>query len=116
MIKGSEMLKQVYDELEEIKSEYSKIAEAVPEFKQFSLEEYTRYKTLTISRIFYVTIHGVEDRIMVPLADMFNHHYERLGETRWCYDNQTDDFVVNAEKLIPKGDPICEHYGSLMGI
>ena len=111
MIKGSEMLKQVYDELEEIKSEYSKIAEAVPEFKQFSLEEYTRYKTLTISRIFYVTIHGVEDRIMVPLADMFNHHYERLGETRWCYDNQTDDFVVNAEKLIPKGDPICEHYG-----
>eukprot|EP00826_Nyctotherus_ovalis_P026086 TRINITY_DN2035_c0_g1_i16.p1 TRINITY_DN2035_c0_g1~~TRINITY_DN2035_c0_g1_i16.p1 ORF type:complete len:276 (+),score=56.25 TRINITY_DN2035_c0_g1_i16:73-900(+) len=46
-----------------------------------------------------------------PLADMFNHHYERLGETHWRYDNEEDSFIVSAEKLIPKGDPICEHYG-----
>jgi len=111
LLKGSVMESHIDDEIEEMKEEYNKITEAVPEFKEFTLDEYIKNKTLIISRIFYVTMHGVIDRIMVPLADMFNHHYERLGDTRWRYDNEEDSFVVSAEKAIPKGDPICEHYG-----
>jgi len=111
LLRGSIMISHIDDEIEEIEQEYKKIVEAVPEFKQFTLEEYMKNKTLIISRIFYVTMHGVVDRIMVPLADMFNHHYERLGETHWRYDDKEDAFVVSAEKVIPKGDPICEHYG-----
>ncbi len=68
MLKGSPMADHVASEVKEIQEEYKTIVAAVPEFKQFSLEEYMRNKTLVISRIFFVKIHGANDRIMVPLA------------------------------------------------
>lgn len=37
-----------------------------------------KIKTLVISRIFYVTIDNKEDRIIVPYADLFNHHYDKV--------------------------------------
>eukprot|EP00826_Nyctotherus_ovalis_P025624 TRINITY_DN1987_c0_g1_i5.p1 TRINITY_DN1987_c0_g1~~TRINITY_DN1987_c0_g1_i5.p1 ORF type:complete len:565 (+),score=157.58 TRINITY_DN1987_c0_g1_i5:256-1950(+) len=111
LLQGSVMNSHIDDEIEEVRQEYTKIVQAVPEFKLFTLDEYMRNKTLIISRIFYVTIHNVVDRIMVPLADMFNHHYERLGDTHWRYVDKEEAFVVSAEKTIHKGDPICEHYG-----
>jgi len=111
MLTGCPILEHINDEIEEIKEEYTKILDAVPEFKEFTFEEYMYNKTLVISRIFYVTMHGQEERIMVPLADMFNHHYDRVGETYWQYDDKDDAFVVQAVKPIKSGDPICENYG-----
>ena len=67
-LQGSPMLKHIDSEIKEIKDEYELIVAAVPEFKQFSFEEYIRNKTLVISRIFFVKIRGVTERIMVPLA------------------------------------------------
>eukprot|EP01022_Parablepharisma_sp_SALTPOND_P026613 TRINITY_DN64487_c1_g1_i1.p1 TRINITY_DN64487_c1_g1~~TRINITY_DN64487_c1_g1_i1.p1 ORF type:complete len:635 (-),score=66.34 TRINITY_DN64487_c1_g1_i1:833-2737(-) len=68
MLKGSPMYDQIKSEIAETKEEYKKIVAAVPEFKKFPFEAYLRNKTLTISRIFYVTINGVVENIMVPLA------------------------------------------------
>ena len=111
LLKGSPIMEQIHDEFAEIEEEYNQIVEEVPEFKEFTLEEYAKNKTLVISRIFYVTVHGKIERIMVPLADMFNHHFDRLGETYWQYDDKDDAFIVQAQKPISIGDPICESYG-----
>jgi hypothetical protein len=54
--------------MEQLKEEYHRIITSVPEFKMFTQEEYIRNKILVISRIFYVKINGVTERIMVPLA------------------------------------------------
>jgi len=67
-LQGSPMLKHIDSEIKEIKDEYDQIVAAVPKFKQFTFEEYIRNKTLVISRIFFVKIRGVTERIMVPLA------------------------------------------------
>lgn len=68
LLKGTPMLEHIESELEQIKEEYKRIITAVPEFKEFSEEEYIKNKILVISRIFYVKINGVIERIMVPLA------------------------------------------------
>eukprot|EP00826_Nyctotherus_ovalis_P023192 TRINITY_DN17842_c0_g1_i3.p1 TRINITY_DN17842_c0_g1~~TRINITY_DN17842_c0_g1_i3.p1 ORF type:complete len:353 (-),score=107.19 TRINITY_DN17842_c0_g1_i3:105-1163(-) len=111
LLAGAEMLEHVEEEIEEVTEEYEAIVSAVPEFKEYSLEEYVKNKTLVISRIFYVKMNGVIERVMVPLADMFNHHYERVGETSWCYNDKEEAFTVSAVKPIAAGDAIYEHYG-----
>ena len=73
LLKGSPILAHIDSEIQEIKDEYEKIVSAVPEFTKFSFDEYMRNKTLVISRIFFVKIHGVDDRIMVPLAGILRY-------------------------------------------
>jgi len=29
---------------------------------------------------------------------MFNHHYDKVGQTYWQYNNTEDAFVVNARR------------------
>ena len=106
MLKGSPMLEHIVSEYEEIKAEYEKVARAVPEFRKFTLDEYMKNKMLAISRIFFVKMHGVDDRIMVPLADMFNHHYEKVGQTQWRYEDKKEAFIVDAKRNIPIGDAV----------
>jgi len=106
MLEGSAMLSQIESEIEEIKNEYERIATVVPEIRKFTVEEYMRNKTLVISRIFFVNIHGTPERIMVPFADMFNHHYDKIGQTSWKYDNSSDSFVVTAKRDIPASEAV----------
>ena len=73
LLKGTPMVEHMASEISQIKEEYERMIAAVPEFKQFSLEEYMRNKVLVISRIFYVKMHNVTERIMVPLAGIPIH-------------------------------------------
>jgi len=41
---------------------------------------------------------------------MFNHHYDRVGETFWQYNEKNECFVVNAQKEIKAGDPVKLFY------
>jgi len=68
LLVGSPIMDQIASEIREIREEYDRIVSAVPQFKKFSFDEYIKNKTLVISRIFFVKIHGNNDRIMVPLA------------------------------------------------
>jgi len=40
---------------------------------------------------------------------MFNHYYERIGETYWKYSESENAFIVTAQKNIPIGDPVFFH-------
>ena len=104
------MIYQIESETQEITEEYNTLIKVVPEFKKFSLEKYLHNKMLVISRIFFVKIHGIDDRIMVPFADMFNHHYKKIGQTFWKYDDKSDSFVVTAKHPIPSGDAVFSSY------
>ena len=37
---------------------------------------------------------------------MFNHHYDKLGQTYWQYKDSDEAFVVNAQRDIPFGDAV----------
>jgi hypothetical protein len=37
---------------------------------------------------------------------MFNHHYEKVGQTYWKYEDKDDSFVVTAQRDIPLGDAV----------
>jgi len=72
LLKGSPMYDQISSDTKDAQIEYNKLCELVPEFKQFSFEDYLKNKTLVTSRIFYVSINNSTDRIMVPLAGIFS--------------------------------------------
>eukprot|EP00826_Nyctotherus_ovalis_P024906 TRINITY_DN1921_c0_g1_i14.p1 TRINITY_DN1921_c0_g1~~TRINITY_DN1921_c0_g1_i14.p1 ORF type:complete len:238 (-),score=72.56 TRINITY_DN1921_c0_g1_i14:848-1561(-) len=68
LLEGTPMVDHIASEYRTLSEEYARLVEAIPEFKEFTEEEYIRNKILVVSRIFYVTLEGVGERIMVPLA------------------------------------------------
>lgn len=40
---------------------------------------------------------------------MFNHHYEKVGETYWQFSEEENAFVVKAQRRIEKGDAVIFH-------
>jgi len=106
MLEGSPMIQHIKEELLEIAEEYNKICNEVPEMAKFSCFEYQKMKTLVISRVFYTEVNGVADRIMVPLCDMFNFHYELGDQTYWEYFPDTKEFKVKSQRRIPRGETI----------
>ena len=37
---------------------------------------------------------------------MFNHYYDKVGQTYWQYVEGQKEFVVRAQKPIPQGEPV----------
>jgi len=37
---------------------------------------------------------------------MFNHHYDKVGQTYWKYEDSTNSFNVRAERTIPINDAV----------
>lgn len=62
---------------------------------------------LLCSRNFYC-FNAPDPRLVVPLADMFNHHIEKTWQTTWHYDSDMKTFVVTAREDIPRGEAVCK--------
>eukprot|EP00826_Nyctotherus_ovalis_P057522 TRINITY_DN7872_c0_g4_i1.p1 TRINITY_DN7872_c0_g4~~TRINITY_DN7872_c0_g4_i1.p1 ORF type:complete len:274 (+),score=96.76 TRINITY_DN7872_c0_g4_i1:430-1251(+) len=106
MLHGSVILEDAEEEMRRMREEYENVAAVAPGFKKFTVEEYVRNKVLIKSRALKMKIDGIECKAIVPLADMFNYHYEKLGQTSWKFDQASDCFVVNAERDISLGDSV----------
>jgi histone-lysine N-methyltransferase SETD3 len=61
------------------------ICKEVPDFAQFTLDEYKEVRMLVSSRIFGITVNGVKTDGFVPLADMLNHR--RPKQSTWYFDD-----------------------------
>lgn len=116
LLRGSPMYEQIDNEVGQIREEYEKIVKAVPEYAKFPFEAYLRHKVLVTSRIFFATVDDKTEHMMVPLAgsvkdnlDMFNHHYEKVGQTYWKYAKSEEAFTVRAQQDIPVGEPVHCH-------
>ena len=108
-LKGSPFLEQVHEKLEDIKVDYDLICKEVPDFMQFTLNEYKEARMIVSSRIFGITVNGVKTDGFVPLADMLNH--KRPKQTTWYYCDQRQGFIIEASDDIPRGEQVYDSYG-----
>ena len=108
-LKGSPFLDQIYEKIQDIKIDYDLICSLVPDFKQFSLQEYSEVRMMVSSRIFGITVNGVKTDGFVPYADMLNHRRPR--QTTWYYSDEREGFVIEACDDIERGAQVYDSYG-----
>lgn len=108
-LEGSAMQNVITDKIRDIQTDYNMITTEVPEFKQFSLKEYSEMRMMVCSRIFGITIEGVKTDGFVAYADMLNH--QRPKETQWSYTDDREGFIIEAQEDIKRGQQVYDSYG-----
>ena len=107
--KGSPFLAQIIEKKKDMKSDYLKLCEHLPDFKQFSYLKYCQARLLISSRIFGISINDVKTDVLAPFADLLNH--KRPRQTQWYYDDDLESFVIQATEDIKEGSEIFDSYG-----
>ncbi len=115
---------QVEEKIADIARDYQTITKAVPEFAQFSLQEFSQVRMLVSSRIFGISIRKCKTDALVPLAgkflspnhvpiktcvDMLNH--KRPQQTAWEYKDPRGAFVIESKEEIRRGEQVYDSYG-----
>ena len=108
-LKGSPFLSQILEKKEDMKSDYNKICEYLPDFKQFSYLKFVEARVLISSRIFGIAINENKTDVLAPFADLLNH--KRPRQTQWYYDDNLQSFVIQATENIKEGSEIFDSYG-----
>ena len=81
----------------------------MPDFRQFSLKEYSEMRMMVCSRIFGISIDGVKTDGFVAYADMLNHRLPK--ETQWSYCDEREGFIIEATDDIKRGQQVYDSYG-----
>lgn len=108
-LEGSYILTQIADRKRNIKADYEDICRVAPEFKDFSLEEFSWARMMVASRNFGITIGEVKTDALVPLADMLNHYRPR--ETKWQFENAANAFTITSLERLSAGHQVFDSYG-----
>ena len=108
-LKGSPFLSQILEKKEDMKSDYNKICEYLPDFKQFSYLKFIEARVLISSRIFGISINENKTDVLAPFADLLNH--KRPRQTQWYFDDNLQSFVIQATENIKEGNEIFDSYG-----
>ena len=108
-LKGSPFLDQIIEKKEDMKNDYNKLCEYLPNFNQFSFSKFCKARVLISSRIFGISINRKKTDVLVPFADLLNH--KRPKQTQWYYDDNIDSFVIQAIEDIKEGSEIFDSYG-----
>ena len=108
-LKGSPFLSQILEKKEDMKSDYNKLCEYLPDFKQFSYLKFCEARVLISSRIFGIAINDNKTDVLAPFADLLNH--KRPRQTQWYYDDNLESFVIQATENIKEGSEIFDSYG-----
>ena len=108
-LKGSPFLSQILEKKKDIKSDYNKLCEYLPDFKKFKFINFKEARSIISSRIFGISINNYKTDALVPFADLLNH--KRPRQTQWYYDNNLESFVIQAIDNIKEGNEIFDSYG-----
>ena len=108
-LKGSPFLSQILEKKEDMKMDYKKICEYIPDFSKFSYLKFCKARVMISSRIFGISMNDVKTDVLVPFADLLNH--KRPRETQWYYDDSINSFVIQATENIKEGAEIFDSYG-----
>jgi len=76
-LEGSPFQDQISEKIRDIQQDYNTICSEVPDYRQFSLKEYSEIRMMVASRIFGIQVEGVTTDGFVPYADMLNHKRPR---------------------------------------
>lgn len=49
---------------------------------------------------------GKQQSIVVPYACLFNFYADYANQTHWTYNSITKEFIITANRDIPRGSPI----------
>ena len=80
---------QVEEKINDIAKDYKTITTAVPDFAQFSLQEFSQVRMLISSRIFGICIRGVKTDALVPLAgSQYKSHRYRHAQSQASSTNR----------------------------
>ena len=85
------------------------IVSEVPDYREFSLKEYSEMRMMVASRIFGIQVNGLKTDGFVPYADMLNHRRPR--QTSWSYSDELEGFIIESLEDIKRGDQVYDSYG-----
>ena len=108
-LKGSPFLSQIIEKKEDMKADYNKLCEYLPDYNQFSYLKFCEARVLISSRIFGIAINDNKTDVLAPFADLLNH--KRPRQTQWYYDDNLESFVIQATENIKEGSEIFDSYG-----
>ena len=108
-LKGSPFYAQILEKKEDIRKDYNKLCEHLPDFNQFPFSKFCKARVLISSRIFGISINSKKTDVLVPFADLLNH--KRPKQTQWFYDDNLESFVIQAIDDIKEGNEIFDSYG-----
>ena len=108
-LKGSPFLSQILEKKQDMKNDYDKLCEYIPDFSQFSFLKFCQARLLISSRIFGISINDNKTDVLAPFADLLNH--KRPRQTQWYYDDNLESFVIQATEDIKEGSEIFDSYG-----
>ena len=106
---GSPFLAQILEKKNDMKSDYNKLCQYLPDFKQFSYTKFCEARVLISSRIFGIAINDNKTDVLAPFADLLNH--KRPRQTQWYYDDNLESFVIEATENIKEGCEVFDSYG-----
>ena len=110
-LKGSFVVEVILSRKLSLEEEFKNIQKHLPVFgKKITFDEY-RWATIAVtSRTYGVTINKkINDSIIVPMADMFNHI--NVPSAIWNFNDEKKSFVVTSDTLMKTGDEVFESYG-----
>lgn len=108
-LEGSMAIKKIDDRIESLRMEYDALCENIPEYTQWSHDDFVWARLVVITRIFGLVINDVKTDGLVAMADMLNH--KRPRETKWTYDEKKKGFVITSLQSIDKDSEIFDSYG-----
>jgi protein-histidine N-methyltransferase len=83
---------------------------ALPSFAAVTLDEFVWARLVVATRVFSITIDGADERALIPLADLLNHHRER--ETSFGRQDSAAGFDVHALRPFAPGQEVRDSYGN----
>ena len=108
-LEGSPFQNQISEKIKDIQADYNTITKEVPDYREFSLKEYSEMRMMVASRIFGIQVDGVKTDGFVPYADMLNHRRPR--QTSWSYSDERGGFIIESLEDIKRGDQVYDSYG-----
>ena len=108
-LEGSPFQNQISEKIKDIQADYNLITMEVPEYRQFSLKEYSEIRMMVASRIFGIQVDNLKTDGFVPYADMLNH--KRPRQTSWTYSDERQGFIIEALEDIKRGEQVYDSYG-----
>lgn len=103
-LEGSPFLTQVLEKKEDMKRDYEKICNNIPEFAKYDYNEFCEIRMAVSSRIFGVKIDYKKTDVLAPLADLLNH--KRPRTTHWYYDEMHKAFIIQSLDDISIGEEV----------
>eukprot|EP01083_Nonionella_stella_P108529 315780_1 len=111
---GSMSIRKIMDKKQQLWDSYRAVCARIPEFQErFSFDDFVWARTVVITRIFGLMIHGTKTEALVPIADMLNHEHSHRVQTAWGFSDRRNGYLMGVHQngYFRKGAELFDTYG-----